>query len=248
VFNILRILLVGTMFLVSILTGCSPQNKENTQNPVEIDVNNVAHVYLSSVTGDKELTQEEVNSIVDLVNSAENWREYDGPHPKGGESLVIDLKLKETMQLWTDESGFIIIGSSGSYNAQQPDYASTFSEIYSRKEKKLTKDEALVKAIEHHNTSVEVKSDYDFPATIKEGNTVTKEVKVGGPAPGVTLNLEMTAEGKKEGDKYIVILTEDYNATVSGTKAISYWKYEVSTHGVKLMDKKENGNSVKGIK
>jgi hypothetical protein len=44
-----KIFLVCSMLIVSMaLFGCSLQNKETVQNLVEIDVNNVAHVYLSS--------------------------------------------------------------------------------------------------------------------------------------------------------------------------------------------------------
>jgi hypothetical protein len=115
-------------------------------------------------------------------------------------------------------------------------------------QKEITQSDAILKAIEHHNTSGEVNSDIDFPTTIKPGETVSKEYKTGGEAPGLTLNLEQTVEAERDGKKHIVILTEDYNVTVSGTKAISFWKYEISTDEVKLIDKKEDGNLAKIIK
>ena len=238
----------STLILSMALFGCSLQNKETAQNPVEIDINNVARIYLSSIAGHKELTPEEVKSIVDIVNSAEKWEKYNGPTSKGGDSISVELKSTETIQLYVSEYGFIVKGSFGSYNAKQSDYILTVDKIYNRKEKELTEDEALVKAIEYHNALAEVKSDYDFSVTIKDGDTVTKEVKVGGPPPEATVNLEMTVEVRKEGGKYIIVLTEDYNVTISGTKAVSFWKYEVSNEGVKLLDKKEDGNLIKIIK
>jgi hypothetical protein len=35
---------------------------------------------------------------------------------------------------------------------------------------------------------------------------------------------------------------------VNGTKAINYWKYEVSSDGVKLLDKNENGSNINEVK
>ncbi|MGD9678524.1 MAG: hypothetical protein AB7V16_09285 [Vulcanibacillus sp.] len=109
-------------------------------------------------------------------------------------------------------------------------------------------DNALLKVVEHHNSLAEVQSDYIFPITIKEGDTVAKEVNIGGPSPGATVILEMTVAIEKEDDEYLVILTEDYNITVNGKDAISYWKYKVSADEIMLLDKKENGNLIRIIK
>ncbi|MFN7250223.1 MAG: hypothetical protein ACK4M9_05450 [Anaerobacillus sp.] len=110
-----------------------------------------------------------------------------------------------------------------------------------------TKEHALVKAIEYHNNSTEVKSDFDFPTTIKSEETVSIDIEVGGPK-GNTTQLYMTVNVENKDGSYIVTLTEDYNVTVSGTNVISYWRYEVANDKVKLLDKKEKGNLVKIIK
>jgi hypothetical protein len=110
-----------------------------------------------------------------------------------------------------------------------------------------TKEQALVKAIEYHNNSTEVKSDFDFPTTIKSEETVSIDIEVGGPK-GSTTQLDMTVNAENKDGLYIVTLTEDYNVTVSGTNVISYWRYEVANDKVKLLDKKEKGNLVKIIK
>ena len=115
-------------------------------------------------------------------------------------------------------------------------------------QEEFKQSDAILKAIEQHNISEEVKSDIDFPTIIKSGETVIKEFKTGGPRSGLTVKLELTLDAKRDDDKYIVTLTEDYNSIVNGTKAISFWKYEVSVYGVKLIDKKEDGNLVKIIK
>jgi hypothetical protein len=114
-------------------------------------------------------------------------------------------------------------------------------------EKELTRDKALVRAVEYHNASEEIESNFDFPVTIKSGEKVSKEVEIGGPA-GSTTRLDMRVDVEKTDEAYTVTLTEDFNAIVGEKKAISYWEYEVSNSEVKLIDKKEYGNLVKLIK
>jgi hypothetical protein len=57
----------------------------------------------------------------------------------------------------------------------------------------------------------------------------------------------MIVEAKKGDDKYIVTPTGNYNATVNETKAVSFWKYEVSTDGVNGLIIHDGGSSSIGI-
>jgi hypothetical protein len=115
---------------------------------------------------------------------------------------------------------------------------------------KFTATSALKIAINHYNNDERVKLDYKFPKfplSITVGKTVSKEVPVGGPG-GHKTKLYMKNSVKPSGTNYIVTLTEDYNYVVNGTKAMSYWKYEVSPDGVKLLDKSENGSIIQLVK
>lgn len=114
-------------------------------------------------------------------------------------------------------------------------------------ENALSMNDATVKTVQYHNSS-RVKSFFDFPTTIKEGDTVTKEITVGGKYPGLTLKVDLTVKVNKEDDKYIVLLKEDYNIKINGKKAISFWKYVVSKDNVVLLDKSEDGYLVNTIK
>lgn len=119
-------------------------------------------------------------------------------------------------------------------------------EASSAENNKLTEDEAIVRVINYHNASRDVESDYDFPLSIKSNEIVSKKIKIGGKYPGDgTLDMSVTIEDKPE--SFIVTLTENYHYVVNGTKAISYWKYEVSYNGVKLLEEKEDGNLVRLI-
>jgi hypothetical protein len=113
--------------------------------------------------------------------------------------------------------------------------------------KELTIDEALAKAINNFNLTVKDNSDNDFPQKIKAGETISENIKIGGVKENTT-KLDISVKVKKDGNKYTVTLTKDYNITVDGTKAISIWKYEISNNEVKLLDKSENGNLVRIIK
>jgi len=112
----------------------------------------------------------------------------------------------------------------------------------------LTESEAIIQVIEKHNVSEDVISDIDFPITMKSGETISKEFKTGGPAPGTILDLELTVKSERNDNKYYVTLSENYNITINGTNAISFWKYEISADGIKLIDKKEDGHLVWTIK
>ncbi|MCP8615461.1 hypothetical protein [Salirhabdus salicampi] len=111
----------------------------------------------------------------------------------------------------------------------------------------FTKEDAVASTIVYHNASNEVKSNFDFPTTIKPEEQFSQEIEIGGKQ-GNTTQLEMAVNVEGENGSYIVTLTEDYNITVNETMATSYWKYEVSKNSVKLLEKKEEGNIVKIIK
>lgn len=112
---------------------------------------------------------------------------------------------------------------------------------------KFTAQAALRIAITHYNKVDKGKLDYKFPLSTTVGKTVSKEVTVGGPAGNKTkLNLKNSI--KPSGTNYIVTLTEDFNYIVNGKKAISYWKYEVSPNGIKLLDNNENGSIINEVK
>lgn len=136
-----------------------------------------------------------------------------------------------------------LVGCSSSSQASNQNHQST-------KVSKFTATSALKMAINHFNKDDRVKLDYKVPKfslSITVGKTVSKEVPVGGPV-GNSTKLDMKNSVKPSGTNYIVILTEDYHYVVNGTKAISYWKYEVSPDGVKLLDKSENGSIINEVK
>lgn len=114
----------------------------------------------------------------------------------------------------------------------------------------LTQSEAIIKAIEEHNKSNEVISDIVFPLTIKPGEVISRKVRVGGPPPGLTLNIKLSVDAEKTGSIYNVTLIEDYNIQDYFEKetARSYYTYEVSIDDVKLIEKDESGNWVYTIK
>jgi hypothetical protein len=119
-----------------------------------------------------------------------------------------------------------------------------------QKVSKFTATFALKMAINHFNKDDREKLDYKvpkFPLSITVGKTVSKEVPVGGPVRNST-KLDMKNSVVPSGTNYIVTLTEDYHYVVNGTKAISYWKYDVSPNGVKLLGKSENGSIINGVK
>ena len=113
--------------------------------------------------------------------------------------------------------------------------------------KEFTKEDAIANAIKYHNASEEVRSNFNFPKTIKPEEQFTKKIEIGGKK-GNTTQLDMAVNTEDNNGSYIVILTEDYNVMVNETAAISYWKYEVSKEYVKLLEKKEDGNLVNIIK
>lgn len=133
-----------------------------------------------------------------------------------------------------------LVGCSSSSKASNENLQAT-------KVSKFTEASALKMAINQYNIDDRGKMDYKFPLSITVGNTVSKEVPVGGPVGNKT-KLDMKNSVKTSGTNYIVTLTEDYNYVVNGTKAISYWKYEVSPDGVKLLHKSENGSIINVVK
>lgn len=123
-----RFLIYIVLMLIS-LSGCNT-SKEINQNPLGIDRNNVAHIYILSNFINEELSKEEVKKIIDLVNSAEDRKEYKGPQPKGrGITLSVELKSTKVIELYKSESGFIAISSFGSYSAKQSNFSSVFDKI-----------------------------------------------------------------------------------------------------------------------
>jgi hypothetical protein len=134
-----------------------------------------------------------------------------------------------------------LVGCSSSRQASNENYKAT-------KVSKFTEISALKMAINHYNKYDKGEIDYKFPLTITVGKIISKEVTIGGPAPGSKTKLDIKSSVKPSGTNYIVTLTEDYNHIVNGTKALSYWKYRVSPDGVKLLDKKENGSIIYTIK
>lgn len=95
--------------------------------------------------------------------------------------------------------------------------------------------DAIKKATKYHNTSVEKASKIDFPI-MKSGQTISKEVLIGGP-PGNKTILDMSVSVNTENNKYIVTLYENWNI---GDGEISYWKYEVTKKDIILIDKYES--------
>lgn len=117
----------------------------------------------------------------------------------------------------------------------------------SKVEKQLTEDEAIYKTIQHHNNKIESIKGFMFTETTAVNQKVSKEIDIGGRCC-ITTQLDQTVEIEQDGQSYIVTLKEDYNMTLNDKKMVSYWKYKVSIHEVKLMEKDESGYSVMVIK
>jgi hypothetical protein len=100
-----------------------------------------------------------------------------------------------------------------------------------------------------------IKQHPDFPAHL--GEMITRKLPMGGPA-GTTANVTFmttcqmspalnvkagattrctftTATQPVSESTYIVTLTKDWHITVNDTPCISYWKYEVTANGAKLL-------------
>lgn len=111
----------------------------------------------------------------------------------------------------------------------------------------FTKDDAILKVIKYHNTSDDVEFGYEFPISIKENNPVTTQIDSGG-RHGSKLLLKQTVEVIKNKNEFIITLKEDYNIKIQGKDVISYWKYDVSSNNLKLIEKNEGGKAIQVIK
>ncbi|MDP4085207.1 MAG: hypothetical protein Q8934_11415 [Bacillota bacterium] len=111
---------------------------------------------------------------------------------------------------------------------------------------KFTDKSALKMAINHYNKYERGKIILKIPLSLIVGKTVSKEIPVGPPNNKTKLDFKNSV--KPSGTNYIVTLIEDEHYVVNGTKAISYWKYEVSPNGIKLLDKNENGGIIRKVK
>lgn len=108
-------------------------------------------------------------------------------------------------------------------------------------------DNAIKMALNHYNSTVKDTPDIKFPTTMKSGNIITKKIETGRPQ-GTPIKLDMSVIAVKQNTQVIVTLTKDYNIMINGTKAISYWKYEITNNHIKLLDKKEDGRLVNIMK
>lgn len=132
-------------------------------------------------------------------------------------------------------------------NENQQQVAQNQDNKQTDKQEKLTKQEALRQVISFHNSNDQVEMVHAFPADIKDGETLSKDVEIGGPI-GSKAKLSQTANVVIQNGTFIVSLTQDYHMSINNTKAINRWKYELSNTGIKLIEKEEHGNAIRIIK
>ncbi len=102
----------------------------------------------------------------------------------------------------------------------------------------IYEDEAINLVLERHP---------EFPHNVDD----IKEIKVrtGGPAPGIIVGAELITEIEKTKDnKYIVLLTKNWNVSFNGVNVQSYWKYQVDHNSVVLLDSNNNDYKIDLIK
>lgn len=111
----------------------------------------------------------------------------------------------------------------------------------------FTQGEALLRTIRYHNTSDEPINGHTFSVTMSEHDKISQKVQIGGKCCQTT-QLDQTVDIDKKNNLFLVTLKENYNMNINGREMISYWKYEVSSEKVKLLEKDESGFSVYQMK
>jgi hypothetical protein len=99
----------------------------------------------------------------------------------------------------------------------------------------LTEDEAVAKVVKDH-------PEFPSKAGVKEG----KEEIGGKQISKVPVKYETNVEKKVE-NTYTITLTKTWGITVNGKTPVSYWKYDVSTEKVTLVDKSTTGEDLVSI-
>lgn len=88
--------------------------------------------------------------------------------------------------------------------------------------------------------SMVIKEHPDFPAN--PSLIITKKLPIGGKV-GTTANVKFTTKIEKAGDTaFKVTLTKDWGITFNGTYIKSFWKYRVTSAGIKLLDSVDKDN------
>jgi hypothetical protein len=119
---------------------------------------------------------------------------------------------------------------------------------HTHKDKEIfTKGEVLQRTIRYHNTSDEPINGHTFSVSMSEHDKTSQKVQIGGKCCQTT-QLDQTVIIEYENNLFLITLKENYNMKINGREMISYWKYEVSTEKVKLLDKDESGFNVYLIK
>jgi hypothetical protein len=86
--------------------------------------------------------------------------------------------------------------------------------------------------------SMVIKDHSDFPSNPTD--IVAKKLPTGG-MEGATANVKFTTKVVKGSEAiYVVTLTKDWGITVNNKYVKSYWKYNVTTNGVTLLDSVDN--------
>ena len=81
-----------------------------------------------------------------------------------------------------------------------------------------------------------------------KSDNISKKLPTGG-YEGATTNVKFTTKAQKNGEAtYLVTLTKDWGITVNGKYVKSFWKYNVTTNNVTLVDSIDNDNLTNQIK